>query len=83
MGPACLTSEAGAQNGTSDLRETAAVLSKGLHRYDAFRKDAKGCRECGELWRATCRKWTRRLARILSHLKAHFEAEVDRKRSAA
>jgi hypothetical protein len=71
------------KNGTYDLMETAAVLSKGLHRYDAFRKDAKGCRECREIWRYMQEIDEAQLGRILSHLKAHFEAEVDRKRAAA
>ena len=39
------------KNPTYDLMETAAVLSKGLHRYDTFRTDAKGCHECDQIWK--------------------------------
>lgn len=35
------------KNHTYDLMETASVLSKGLHRYDRFRKDAGTRRSSG------------------------------------
>ena len=38
------------KNPTYDLMETASVLSKGLHRYDTFRKDAAHCPQCQEIW---------------------------------
>ncbi|MBI4012396.1 MAG: hypothetical protein HY359_08825 [Candidatus Rokubacteria bacterium] len=62
------------KNATYDLVEAATVLSKGLHRYETFRKDAKGCRACGEIWAYMKRTDEAQLARILSRLKAHFEA---------
>jgi hypothetical protein len=67
------------KNATYDLMETAAVLSKGLHRYDAFRKDAKGCRECGELWRYMQQTDEEQLGRIVAHLRRHFETEEELK----
>jgi len=38
-------------NATYDMMETAAVLSKGLHRYGTFRTDAKQCESRGQLGR--------------------------------
>jgi hypothetical protein len=31
-------------NATDNLMETAAHISKGLHRYETFKNDAKGCK---------------------------------------
>jgi hypothetical protein len=67
------------KNSTYDLMETAAVLSKGLHRYETFRKDAKGCRECGQIWSYMQQTDEEQLTRIVAHLKQHFETEVERK----
>ena len=67
------------RNATYDLMETAAVLSKGLHRYEAFRKDAKGCRHCGEIWSYMQQADEEQLKRILTHLKQHFDTEVELK----
>jgi hypothetical protein len=65
------------KNMTYDLMETAAVLSKGLHRYDAFQADAKGCRECAQIWTYMKRTDEEQLRRILGHLKHHLEKEVE------
>jgi len=59
------------KNATYNLMETAAVLSKGLHRYETFRKDGKGCRECGEIWKYMQTTDEEQLNRILVHLKPH------------
>jgi hypothetical protein len=37
-------------NATYNLIETAAHISKGLHRYETFKADAQGCQECEGLW---------------------------------
>ncbi|HET9491093.1 MAG TPA: hypothetical protein VFR64_15235 [Methylomirabilota bacterium] len=37
-------------NATYDLMETVAVLSKGLHRYETFQRDARDCPECLQIW---------------------------------
>lgn len=71
------------KNATYDLMEAAAVLSKGLHRYETFRKDGKGCRQCGELWNYMQRTDEEQLKRILTHLKQHFDAEVELKLATA
>lgn len=63
------------KNATYDLMETAAILSKGLHRYGAFRNDAKGCTECQHIWDYMQKTDDEQLRRILVHLKDHFAAE--------
>jgi hypothetical protein len=67
------------KDSTYDLMETAAVLSKGLHRYETFRKDAKACRECGQIWTYMQQTDEEQLRRIVAHLKQHFEMEGERK----
>jgi len=64
------------KNSTYDLMETAAVLSKGLHRYDTFRTDAKGCGECQQIWSYMRQTDDEQLKRILGHLRQHFDKEL-------
>jgi hypothetical protein len=71
------------KNATYDLMETAAVLSKGLHRYDTFRKDAEQCPECQQIWSYMRRTDEEQLTRIVQHLKAHFAGEVALKLAAS
>ncbi len=71
------------KNATYDLMETAAVLSKGLHRYETFRKDAKGCRNCAQIWSYMQQTDEEQLRRLLEHLKQHFDQEVALKLSTA
>ncbi len=59
-------------NATYNLMETAAVLSKGLHRYDTFHKDAKQCAECQTLWTYMQKTDDEQLKRIVGHLQQHF-----------
>ena len=61
------------KDATYDLMEAAAILSKGLHRYEAFRKDAKGCGECGQIWSYMRQTDEEQLKRILTHLAHHFD----------
>jgi hypothetical protein len=63
------------KNATYDLMETAAVLSKGLHRYETFQKDAHDCPDCQRLWSYMRRTDEEQLARIVQHLKEHFAHE--------
>lgn len=65
------------KNSTYDLMETAAVLSKGLHRYGAFRNDAKGCAECQKIWDYMQKTDDEQLRRIVAHLKEHFNSEAE------
>ena len=63
-------------NASYNLMETASVLSKGLHRYDAFQKDGRDCPECEQIWQYMQRTDEEQLKRILGHLKQHFAKEV-------
>jgi len=65
------------KNATYDLMETAAVLSKGLHRYDTFAKDAQQCPDCQRVWAFMRKTDEDQLGRIVQHLKEHFTREVD------
>jgi hypothetical protein len=64
------------KNHTYDLMETAAVLSKGLHRYDTFDRDAKDCPECQQIWQYMKRTDEEQLNRVVSHLRQHFDREA-------
>jgi hypothetical protein len=63
------------KNHTYNLMETASVISKGLHRYDQFARDAKDCRECQQLWQTMKRHDEEQLNQVVDHLKRHFEHE--------
>lgn len=71
------------KNATYDLMETASVLSKGLHRYDTFRRDARTCVHCEEIWRYMKQTDEEQLKRIVEHLKQHFEEEINLKLASA
>jgi len=57
-------------NATYDMMETAAVLSKGLHRYGTFRTDAKQCESCGQLGEYMRKTDEERLQRLVAHLRS-------------
>lgn len=65
------------KNATYDLMETASVLSKGLHRYDTFQRDSKGCQECQRIWTYMRQTDEEQLRRIVGHLKQHFAEELE------
>jgi hypothetical protein len=71
------------KNATYDLMETASVLSKGLHRYDTFSRDAKHCPECQQLWKYMRETDEEQLKRIVEHLKHHFAEELNLKLASA
>jgi len=71
------------KNDVYDLMETASVLSKGLHRYATFQKDARGCPQCQQLWGYMKQTDEDQLERILGHLKQHFDKEVEVKLASA
>lgn len=64
------------KNDVYDLMETASVLSKGLHRYGTFAKDAKECPNCQQIWDYMRQSEEEQLKRVLSHLKQHFDKGV-------
>ena len=71
------------KNETYDLMETAAVLSKGLHRYDTFQKDAAHCPECQRVWSCMRKTDEEQLARVVAHLREHFSREGELKLAAS
>ena len=62
-------------NATYDLMETAAVLSKGLHRYDTFQHDARDCPECLQIWTYMRKTDEEQLHRLVAHLRKHLAQE--------
>ena len=70
-------------NATYNLMETAAHISKGLHRYETFKKDAKECKECEGVWDEMKRFDEQQLERIVNHLKQHFTQGADTRAKAA
>ena len=70
------------KNPTYDLMETASVLSKGLHRYDTFKKDATQCLQCQEIWAFMKGRDEEELKRIVDHLAQHFREELKLKLTA-
>jgi hypothetical protein len=71
------------KNEIYDLMETAAVLSKGLHRYPKFMEDAKGCGSCQQIWNYMRQTDEEQLRRILAHLRQHLDREVELKLATA
>ncbi len=69
-------------NTTYNLMETATVISKGLHRYETFIKDAQGCQPCTQLWNEMKQADERQLERIVSHLREHMAKEQRGSRAA-
>ncbi len=63
------------KNSVYDLMETAAVHSKGLSRYETFKKDAQDCQQCQQIWDFMKKTDEEQLKRIVDHLKQHFQKE--------
>jgi hypothetical protein len=63
------------KNATYNLMETASVISKGLHRYDQFMKDARDCPDCQQVWTMMKQHDEQQLDRVVEHLKEHFDEE--------
>jgi hypothetical protein len=61
------------KNSTYNLMETATVISKGLHRYDQFIKDAGDCQQCRET----------QLQKLVPHMKQHLEQDQGKQSKAA
>ncbi|HEV8309177.1 MAG TPA: hypothetical protein VGW35_16075 [Methylomirabilota bacterium] len=71
------------KDATYNLMETASVISKGLHRYDTFQKDAKDCQHCQQLWNQMKQADEDQLQRIVRHMAQHLEQEPALKKAAA
>jgi hypothetical protein len=68
---------------TYNLMETAAVLSKGLYRYETFKKDSRGCQRCQQIWDQVRKADEEQLALLVSHLRDHLDQEQVAKGMAA
>jgi hypothetical protein len=70
-------------NATYDLMETITVVSKGLHRYDTFKKDGKDCPQCQQIWDFMKKADEDQLRKLTAHLKQHMDKEDAAKGSIA
>ena len=71
-------------NATYNLMETAAIISKGLYRYDTFIKDAQaaGCQPCTQMWNEMKQADQKQLDKLVGHLKEHLDKEERPSRAA-
>ena len=63
------------KNALYNLMETVTVISKGLHRYDTFIKDAGDCQQCKELWTQMKKADEDQLQRLVPHMKHHLDRD--------
>ena len=66
-------------NGTYNLMATATEISRGLHRYDTYKKDSGGCQACQQMWEHMKHADEEQLQKITSHLKQHMDKEAQAK----
>lgn len=57
----------------------ATVISKGLHRYETFNQDAKGCQPCQQILMEMKQADERLLERIVGHVRQHLDKGKDAK----
>ena len=67
------------KNATYNLMETAAVTSKGLHRYETFLKDSGDCQHCKEIWNHMKRADEELLQKLVAHMKQHLQQDEGKK----
>jgi hypothetical protein len=65
------------KNATYNLMETASIISKGLHRYETFQRDAEGCQQCQQIWNHLKQADEEQLKRLTAHMKEHLDKEPD------
>ena len=70
------------KNATYNLMETLTVLSKGLHRYETFKKDAEGCQPCQQIWDQMRRMDEEQLNRLVTHMREHLDKDEGAKKAA-
>ena len=56
-----------------NLIETISIISKSLHRYDQYIKDAGGCPPCEDLWKTFRDQREKELNMLMKELKTHFD----------
>lgn len=57
-----------------NLMETITVLSKSLHRYDTYMKDAGDCKQCQDIWTRIADQRKQELSMLMKELKSHMDA---------
>jgi hypothetical protein len=70
------------KNATYNLMETATVISKGLYRYDTFKKDAQGCQHCQQIWEQMQRSDEESLSQVVPHIHEHLKQDEGSRRAA-
>jgi tRNA C32,U32 (ribose-2'-O)-methylase TrmJ len=70
-------------NATYNLMEAAAVLSKGLYRYEVFKKDSQACQQCQQIWDQMRTTDEEQLALLVSRVREHLDHEQVAERRAA
>ncbi len=63
------------ENVNYNLMETITIISRSLHRYESYARDAaeSDCRSCREIWRKIAAQRETELEMLLSELGAHIE----------
>jgi hypothetical protein len=70
------------KNALYNLMETVTVISKGLHRYDTFVRDAGDCQQCKEIWTLMKKSDEEQLHRLMPHLRQHIERDEGTRKAA-
>ena len=66
-------------NSTYNLMGTATEISRGLHRYETFKKDTGGCQACQQIWEHMKHADEEQLQKVTAHLKQHMDKEAQTK----
>ncbi|MEJ2032996.1 MAG: hypothetical protein P8Y63_08155 [Deltaproteobacteria bacterium] len=61
------------QDNSYNLMESITIISKSLHRYEKYMKDAARCNECQGVWKKLKEEREKDLALLLSELNKHME----------
>ncbi len=59
------------------------MVSKGLHRYETFKKDAHGCQHCQQIWDHMRKADEEQLQRLVAHMREHIGQDEGKARTAA
>jgi hypothetical protein len=62
--------------------QPSPLISKGLHRYDTFVKDAGDCQPCKEIWTQMKKADEEQLHRLMPHLKQHIDRDEAARKAA-
>ena len=58
---------------------TATEISRGLHRYETYKKDGGGCQACQQMWDEMKRADEQQLQKVTAHLTQHVDKEAQSK----